>query len=100
MGAPALVLSVEQALAPVPDPDLHLRVVLLRPPRLPRLARFAWRETKSFFFTIARSVVSLVTMAVSCTMAARSLAVVVARFVIASTVSCWRYPSSGFAVAL
>ena len=61
---------------------------------------FSWREMTSFFFIAASSDMSLVTVVVSCTMAARSLVVDVARFEMASTVSCWSYPSSGFSVAL
>ena len=54
----------------------------------------------SFSFTVKSSVVSLVTVAVSCVMAERSLAEAVTKFVMASTVSCWRYPLSEFAVVL
>ena len=54
----------------------------------------------SFVFIVTSSVVSLVTVVVSCAMAARSLAVAVTRFAMASTVSYWRYSLSGFAMKL
>ena len=53
----------------------------------------------SFAFTVKISVVSLATVEVSCAMAARSLAVAINKFVIAPTISWWRYSSPGFAVA-
>ena len=56
--------------------------------------------TTSIAFTVARSAMSLAIVAVSCVMAARSLAVAIGKFLIASTVSCWRYLFSGFVVAL
>ena len=64
------------------------------------MARFDWRATTSFAFTVTRSVVRFAAVAVSYMMAARSLAVAVAKFAIALTISWWRYPSSRFAVAL
>ena len=51
-------------------------------------------------FTVKSSALSLSTVAVSWAMTAQFLAVAVARFAIASTISCCRYPSSGRAVAL
>ena len=96
VGALAPVLDAASASAPdpvpapAPAPSPCLQVVLLRPHQLPRLARFDWRAMKIFLFTVARSVMSLMTVAVSCVMAARSLAVAIARFAMASTVSCWR----------
>ena len=86
--------------SPAPDPSPRPRLVLSLPPWLPHLARFVWRATTSFLFTVARSVASLATVAVSCAMAERSLAVAVAKFAMVYTVSCWRYPLSRFAVAL
>ena len=64
------------------------------------MALFVCGLTTSFAFTIASSVVSLATVAVSCVMAARLLDVAVAKFAMMSTVSCWSYPSYGFSVAL
>ena len=77
--------------APAPRP---------RPPCPPQLVRYIWRIMAIFTFTVTRSALSLSTLDVRCEMAAQSLDVAVARFAIASTVSCWRYPLSGFAVAL
>ena len=54
----------------------------------------------SFLFTIAVYTVILVTLAVSCVMDVRSLAVAVAKFAMLSTVFWWRYLSSKFSVAL
>ena len=51
-------------------------------------------------FNVASSVVSLATVFTICEMAERSLAMAVAKFVMVSTVSCKRYPSSKFLVAL
>ena len=82
------------------DPDPCPQTVLLRPPRPPQLAVSVRRATIIFALTVASYIVSLVTVAVSCAMAVRSLTVAVAKFVMASTVSFWRYPSSGFAVVL
>ena len=83
-GAPASVPVPASAPAPAPCPWL----VLSRPPQPPWLAQFVWRATTSFAFTVASSVVSLATVAVSCAMAERSLAVAVDKFAMASTVSC------------
>ena len=54
----------------------------------------------SFLFTVAISVVSLATVAVSCEMAARSLDMAVAKFAMSFTLSWQMYPSSGIVVAL
>ena len=85
MGAPAPFLAEAPASFPVPDlapvPDPCPKLVLSRPPRLPWLARFFWRETTRFAFTIASSVVSLATVAVSSAMAVQSLSAAVAKFV-------------------
>ena len=51
-------------------------------------------------FTVKSSALSVSTVAVSWAMAAQSLAVAVARFAIASTISCCSYSVSGRAVAL
>ena len=71
VGAPATVLAVPPApvLDPASDPATCPQVVMLRPLRLPQLARFACRETLGFSFTVASSVVSLVTVTVSCSQA-------------------------------
>ena len=104
MGASALVLAAATDLAPVPypaqAPATRPRLVMSRHLWLPQLALFAWRDTTSFSFTVARSAVSLVTVDVIFAIVARSLAVALDRFAMESTVSCWRYPLSGFAVAL
>ena len=110
MGEPVPVFAVAPATAtipaPVPAPASSPapaplpRVVLLRPPWLPRLACLHWRAMTRLLFTVAIYVVSLATVVVSCMMTVRSLAVAVARFAMSSTVYCWRYLLSGFAVAL
>ena len=73
-GDPATVLGADMAAAPRP------RVALSRPPQ------------QSFLFTVARSIVNLVIVDISCAMATRSLAVSVAKFMTASTMSWWKYP--------
>ena len=110
MGAIVPVLDAAPATAPVmapapaSDPAMALapcpQVVLSRPPQLTWMVRFDLRETARFLFNVAISLVSLATVALSCAMAARSLAVAVTRFLMTSTLYCWRYPSSGFVVAL
>ena len=86
MGPLAPVLAGAPDPVPVPDhtPVLapHLRVVLLRPLRPPRMARFIFRATTSVAFNVASSVVILVTVVVNCAMAARALAMTVNKFVI------------------
>ena len=76
----------------VPAPYLCPRAALLCPPRLLQIAHIVLRSTIGFLFTIASSVVSLEMVAVSFAMDARSLAMAVARFSNASTISCWMYP--------
>ena len=66
------------------DPSPCLRAALSRSPQLPRIARFACRVITIFSFTVASSVVSLVTVAVSYVVAARSLAMAVAKFTMVS----------------
>ena len=104
LGAPAPVLAGAPAQVLMSDPATALApctwLVLSRPPRPPWMAHFVWRATTRFAFTVAISVMSLASVDVSCMMAARSLVVAVTKFVMASTVSCWRYLLSGFTVAL
>ena len=79
---PPLYPSVRGIKAPVP----RLKVALLHPPRLMRIASLVWRVTMIFSFTLANSVVRLVMAFVSCAMAAWLLAMDVTRFAIASKV--------------
>ena len=80
-------------LAPRPRPRLY-------PPLPSRLDCLVCNFTTSLVFKVSNSAVSLFTMAVSWVMEEQFLAVDVARFAIASTVSCCRYLLSGRAVAL
>ena len=100
----APVLAGAPDLVPVPasDPDLNPcpQLVMSRPPRPPPLSWFVLRATMSFAVTVASSVVSLATVAVIFAMAMRLLAVAISKFTMASTVSCWRFLSFGFVVAL
>ena len=68
-------------------PDLRQQAALLRPLRIPWIACLVWRETTSFSFTVASSVVSLEMVDMSFAMAAHSLDVAAVRFVITCTVS-------------
>ena len=99
VGALAPVISGALTLFPVkaPYPALAPRpqMVMLRPPRPPWTTQFIWRATTIFGFTARIYVMSLATVAISCAMLAQSLAVAVAKFVMASNVSYWRYPLSG-----
>ena len=92
--APAPAPAQDQAQSQAPVQDQCPQAALLRLPQLPRITCFACRAMTSFLFTTASSIVSLVMVAVSCTMSVRSLAEAVAKFAMASTCNpglWWRY---------